>query len=164
MLLRQSFALIVLALAGHSTMGQSTAEEAAVMKPIHLLFEGMRKADSALVSKAFVRGASFVIVDPGAEGNPQLVKSELGKFLISMARPRKEVYSEPIWDVNINIDGSLAKVWARYAFYIDRQLHHCGIDTFQLLKVKNEWRIFHLAYTRQDKDCVVPQQIQDQYK
>ncbi len=157
-------ALIALSLMGNSLLSQTPNEEAAILKPIHLLFEGMRKADSSIVSKAFMSESSFVVVGTGADGNPRLIKSDLKQFLIAMGTPRKQVYSEPIWDIKIDLDGDLAQVWAKYAFYIDKQLHHCGVDTFQLLKTKSEWRIFHLAYTRQEKGCVIPQEIQDQYK
>lgn len=167
MFLQKYFTLIAVSFVSfinNPLLGQSTNEEAAVMKPIHLLFEGMRKTDSAMVSKAFMPESSFLVIGTGEDGTSRLIKSELKQFLIAMGTPRKAVYSEPIWDIKIELDGNLAQVWAKYAFYIDKQLHHCGVDTFQLLKNKNEWRIFHLAYSRQDKGCIIPQEIQDQYK
>lgn len=164
MFVRKLITLLAFSLIGQDLLGQSTTEDPAVMKPIHLLFEGMNKTDSAMVSKAFMPESTFVVISNAADGNPKLIKNNLKQFLISMGTPRKEVYSEPIWDVKIDIDGNMAQVWAKYAFYIGKQLHHCGVDTFQLLKTKDGWRIFHLAYTRQEKGCVIPQDILDQYK
>lgn len=139
-------------------------EEVAIMKPINNLFEGMNKGDSALVHTAFTDGVTFATIGLDKEGNPRFHAGELKGFLTAMGKPRKEVYSEPIWDVKIEIDGNFAQVWAKYAFYIDKDFHHCGVDAFHLFKGKEGWKIFHLADTRQQEGCEIPNAIKDRYK
>lgn len=139
-------------------------EQVAIMQPINFLFEGMNKGDSALVHKAFKDDVVFATIGQDKEGNPTFNRGDLNRFLVAMGTPRKQVYTEPIWDVKIDVDGNLAQVWARYAFYLDKELHHCGVDAFQLYKSSDGWKIFHLTDTRQQEDCNVPVAIQNRFK
>lgn len=139
-------------------------EQVAVMEPINNLFEGMNKGDSAMVHKAFTDDVGFATISNDKEGNPKLTRGSLQRFLVAMGTPHKEVYSEPIWDVKIEIDGSLAQVWAKYAFYLGKEFHHCGVDAFQLFKTPNGWKIFQLVDTRQQEGCEIPKAIQDRFK
>lgn len=139
-------------------------EQVAIMEPINYLFEGMNKGDSALVHKAFMDDVAFATIGEDKEGNPRFSRGDLNRFLVAMGTPRKVVYSEPIWDVKIEVDGNLAQVWAKYAFYLDKELHHCGVDAFQLFKTAGGWKIFQLTDTRQTEGCNVPVAIQNRFK
>lgn len=139
-------------------------EQVAIMEPINNLFDGMNKGDSAMIHRAFTHDATFVTIGKDKEGNPRFRRSQLQPFLVAMASPRAEVYSEPIWDVKIDIDGNMAQVWARYAFYVDKNFHHCGVDAFQLFKASEGWKIFQLADTRQEEGCKIPSAIQERFK
>ena len=153
-----------LVLAFSSAMAQPRNEQVAIMEPINNLFEGMTKGDSALVHKAFQDDVVFATIGSDKEGNPRFNRGDLHRFLVAMGTPRKEVYSEPLWDVKIEVDGNLAQVWAKYGFYIDKNFHHCGVDAFQLFKGKDGWKIFQLSDTRQTESCDIPKAIQDRFK
>lgn len=154
----------VCVLLAFSLSAQAPKESAAVMKPINNLFEGMIKADSALVHTAFMEDVTFATIGPDKEGNQQFRRGGLQKFLVAMGTPRTVVYSEPIWNVKIDVDGNMAQVWANYAFYIDKNFHHCGVDAFQLFKGNEGWKIYNLSDTRQQEGCIIPKEIQEKFK
>ena len=52
----------------------------------------------------------------------------------------------------IRIDGPMAMVWAPYQFYYKGKFHHCGVNSFQLVKLADGWKIQYLIDTRR-KDC-----------
>ena len=139
-------------------------EHVAIMQPINQLFTGMNKGDSALVHKAFLENATLVTIGLDKEGQSFFRRGELSAFLKAMGTPHAETYSEPIWDVKIEVDGNMAQVWAKYAFYLGKNFHHCGVDAFQLYKEKGGWKIYHLADTRQTEGCDVPAAIKNQFK
>lgn len=147
-----------------SLAAQSANESAGVMKPINNLFDGMTKGDSALVRTAFMDGATFASIGPDKNGNPTFKRGDLNKFVTAMGTPHQGVYTEPIWNVKIDIDGNMAQVWANYAFYIDQSLHHCGVDAFQLFKGSDGWKIYNISDTRQQEGCDIPKEIQDKFK
>jgi len=54
---------------------------------------------------------------------------------------------------NILIDGNLASVWTPYEFYFKGQFSHCGVNSFQLVKSNNEWKIQYIIDTRRKDNC-----------
>lgn len=146
-------------------MAQTPEDGAAIMEPITRLFTGMNLGDSALVHSAFTAHPTLTTVAKDKSGNIVLRESELQKFLNAVGTPHTESWSEPIWDVKIQVDGHLAQVWASYAFYLGKKFSHCGVDAFQLFKDNDgEWRIFFLADTRQTEDCQIPAHIKETFK
>jgi len=154
--------VILLSVPGFS---QTTPETIAVMVPVTQLFKGMNLGDSAKVHSAFVNEVTFVTVAKDKSGKPILIPEPLDKFLVAVGTPHEATWNEPIWDVVIHVDGIFAQVWAKYAFYLDKKFSHCGVDAFHLIKGEDgQWRIFHLADTRQREGCVVPGVIGNQFK
>jgi len=135
--------------------------EAEIRLPIDQLFMGMNKGDSALVHGAFTKKVTLATIFKDKEGNPALrQESSLDGFLKAVGTAHTEAWSEPIWDLKIQVDGNFAQAWASYAFYLGKQFSHCGVDAFQLFKgADGKWKIFHLADTRQKEGCVVPKGV-----
>ena len=92
-------------------------------------------------------------------------ESSINDFLKAVGTPHAEVYNEMIWDEKILIDGNFAQVWTSYAFYLGKKFNHCGVDAFHLVKsATGDWKIFHLADTRQKEGCKVPSTISKQFE
>ena len=134
-----------------------STEIKAVLKVVNRLFDGMRAGDSSMVSSTFYPGATMFTSFTNREGQPVLKKGDLQRFLKAVGTPHDEVWDEPIWDTEVRIDGNLAQVWTKYAFYAGDRFSHCGVDAFQLTNTKNGWKIFHLTDTRQKEGCEVPE-------
>ena len=154
--------VILLSLQGFS---QTSAESKGIMQPIKLLFEGMNLGDSARVHSAFANEVTFVTVAKNKSGKSTLIPEPLDQFLVAVGTPHTGTWNEQIWDVVIHVDGIFAQVWAKYAFYLDKQFSHCGVDAFHLIKAEDgQWRIFHLADTRQKEGCQVPAAVSNRFK
>lgn len=134
-------------------------DKKAVLRVINQLFDGMRAGDSAMVSAVFYENASMFTSFTNKAGEPELRKGNLGRFLTAVGTPHDDVWDEPIWDTEVQIDGNLAQVWTKYAFYAGENFSHCGVDAFQLTRTKDGWKIFHLTDTRQRDGCEVPDDI-----
>ena len=158
-----SFLLI---LAFVTTHAQSKTEMDAVMVSVKMLFEGMQKGDSALARKAFSKNVTMATIGTDKNGNPFIKhESSIDDFLKAIGTPHAEVYHEMIWDEKILIDGNFAQVWTSYAFYLGKKFNHCGVDAFHLVKsTTGDWKIFHLADTRQKEGCKVPEKIAKQFE
>lgn len=143
---------------------QYEGEEQAVMKPIEAMFKGMATGDSTLIRQQFENEITMVTVFKNKEGKATLRREQsLDGFLKAVAG-KHEPFNEPIWNVDIRIDGDLALVSCDYAFYLGKAFSHCGIDAWQLIKRDDGWKIFHLVDTRKKDDCNVPTNIQEQFK
>lgn len=140
-------------------------EEQAIMEPVNQVFKGIEKGDSTMVRNAFTKEVTMASVFRDKNGNPMLRReTSLASFLKAVGTPHDVTWYEEVWNLKIQQDGDFAQVWCDYAFYVGKNLSHCGVDAFQLHKTTAGWKIFHLADTRRKEGCDVPQEIQDRRK
>lgn len=133
------------------SLAQSREEEE-VLKPIRRLFDGMRKADSAMARTAFHPDVSFISTGV-RNGQPVVRKESLDNFLGVVGTPRAEMLDERVWNEKVQIDGPLASAWMDYALFIGTRFSHCGVDAFQLAKTADGWKIIAIADTRRTEGC-----------
>lgn len=147
-------------------MAQGTNQDAvAVMVPITKLFTGMNLGDSAMVHQTFASQVSLTSLSVSKEGKSVVVTEGPERFLKAVGTPHEATWSEPIWDVKVNIDRNFAQVWAQYAFYVGKTFSHCGVDAFHLAKQDDgQWKIFHLADTRSKQGCTIPPTVSAMFK
>ena len=152
--------IVAVAFISFAASAQTAQDNREILEPINALFKGMNLGDSAMVHASFVASPTLASVSKDKEGNTILSRGDLQKFLNAVGTPHEEKWSEPIWDVKIQMDGTFAQVWTKYAFYVGKTFSHCGVDAFQLMKgADGKWRIFHLADTRWKDGCNVPATI-----
>lgn len=143
-----------------SAVAQTPAEKQEVLKPVLQLFDAMEKGDSLRARDAFAPSVSVVVLSE-ADGKPiSRVLKSINGFVKSIGTPHPDVWHELIWDEHVQIDKTLAQVWAPYVFYLGNQFSHCGVDAFQLAQnEKGQWKIVHLAYTMRKTECNIPESI-----
>jgi hypothetical protein len=115
---------IVLTFCNIRCFGQG--EEAAVQKTINQFFDGLRTSDSVVI-KATLAPAAIL----------QTIKQKEGKT---------EVFSE-------NMDAFITAVTKPYKFYIGEKFSHCGVNSFQLVKLDGNWKIQFIIDTRRKQPC-----------
>lgn len=134
-------------------------EKAEIMKVINQVFDAMRTNDSTMLKQSFVEKPNTFTAYVNQEGKSTLATGDFQRFINAVGQPKEQVWNEPIWNEKVNIDGNLASVWVDYAFYVDDQFSHCGVDAFHLIKQEGQWKIFHLVDTRRRSDCEIPDDI-----
>lgn len=126
-------------------------DEAAVVAVVEQLFEAMRTGDAEMAAAVFHPDARL-----GRAGDDGISFSPVDGFVQMIGNPRDEVYDEPIWDWVVNVDGRLAQMWTKYAFYRDDTFSHCGTDAFELYKSDAGWQVTQLVDTSRREDCWYP--------
>lgn len=129
--------------------------EGEILSVVARLFEGMRAGDSAVVRSVFDSTARLVTTSI-RDGAPVLRVSPIDRFIAAVGTPHDAVWDERIWDTEVRIDGNLASVWTKYAFFRGREFSHCGIDHFLLFRRPEGWKIVHLADTQRREPCEMP--------
>ena len=130
---------------------QPHPEEAAVVAAVEQLFEAMRVGDSEMARAVFHPEARL-----GRAGEDGISFRPADGFVEAIGRPRDEVWDEPVWDWTVQIDGRLAQMWTRYAFYRGEEFSHCGWEGFQLYRSDAGWQITQLVDTMRRDDCFHP--------
>jgi len=145
--------LLLLILTSCTLNCYAQGDEAAVKTVINNMFDGMRKTDSALIRSAFAPKAILETIVKTKEGKVSVRSEVVDSFIMAVTRPHKEVYDERITFDLIKVDADLAIVWTPYQFYIDENFSHCGVNSFQLVKIDGQWKIQYLIDTRRKQDC-----------
>ena len=133
-----------------SLRAQDPAEEA--VATVQALFDAMRAGDTASMRALFDDGARLVMTYNTQEGEPGVRVASLDGFIQNVGAA-DGVIDEQIWDVEVRVEDNLATVWNRYALYYQEQLHHCGVDSFQLARTAEGWRILAIADTQRRQGC-----------
>jgi len=130
-----------------------------VMAVIEELFDGYRAGDSSMVAATFTKNAQMQRVQV-KDGQSLVTNSDsVEGWLNYIGSGLEKLHDEPIWDYKVNIDGGLASVWTKYAFYLEGTFHHCGVDNFLLVNSIDGWKIFHIVDTSQVEGCVIPDAV-----
>jgi hypothetical protein len=89
-----------------------------------------------------------------SSGSPRIIGESIGDFLTSMARlPDTLRIQERLLDYRIQTDGDMAHAWTPYEFYLNGNFHHCGVNSFQLFRDSEGWKIIYIIDTRRVEDC-----------
>ena len=104
------------------------------------------KAEPVMLGDAVLYG--YRIVD----GDVVLARVTADDYLESM-RSRDDQLLERIWDVEILQHDRLATVWTPYDFYLNGEFHHCGRNSFSLIRDAQGWRIASVVYSMLTEAC-----------
>ena len=128
------------------SFAQNTSEKE-IIKPIENLFQAMKSADSLGVKNAFSNSAIMQTFGKNQEIRTDKVDDFAKQVGASQAGDLDERFSIS----KILVDGNMASVWVPYQFYYKGNFSHCGVNSFQLAKINNEWKIQYIIDTRRKK-------------
>lgn len=132
-------------------VSQTTVDS--VKAAVNLLFEGMKNSDPAQLQSAFADSAVLQTIINTKEGKVVIRNEAVRDFAVSISKLPKGAADERIQFETIKIDGDLASVWTPYKFYYKGQFSHCGVDSYQLVRVNGQWKIQYLIDTRRKEKC-----------
>lgn len=128
-------------------------EEKEVEKVIASLFEGMKTKNTELLQAAFHPEASMQTVIAGEEG-AKLGSNSVQDFVNRISNtPATTQLDERILEYQVKIDGDMAAAWTPYRFYVNDNFSHCGVNSFQLIKTAEGWKITYIIDTRRKQGC-----------
>lgn len=129
------------------------AERDAVLAVVTRMFDAMRQGDSAMLRSVFHPEARLATAAV-RNGAPVLGFEPIDRFVQAVgSKPADQVWDERLYNSIVHVDGTLATVWTDYDFYLGDRFSHCGVDSFQLAKLADGWKVFSVADTRQREGC-----------
>ena len=140
--------ITLMALTALPAKSAQSANDQAIMAPINNLFDAMRAHDGDKILSQFTATAHL----QRAGKDNQVKSSSLAKFATSIGKATKYL-DEQLFNVTILQSGNLASVWTPFAFYVDKKLSHCGVNSFQLVKGADGWKIHYLIDNGYQGDC-----------
>lgn len=138
--------LFVLALAQRADAAGDSA-----LGAVETFFEAMAGNDWELASSVMIDDAVLYGYRIDA-GQIVLGRITFEEYLQAMSG-RNDRLLERIWDVQVLEHDRLATVWAPYDFYLNGEFHHCGTNSFSLIRDDSGWRIAGVVYSTLTETC-----------
>ncbi len=151
--MKHTYILLVAAWLISFTASSQTNEEREVQAVIESLFNGMRDKNPDLLSKAFAADAIMQTVISKPEGS-EVGSNSVADFIKRISETPADTHlDERISAYQIKVDGNLAAAWTPYQFFVNGSLSHCGVNSFQLVKKAEGWKIVYIIDTRRKEPC-----------
>lgn len=151
MIKKYLFTLLALLFIPIGLMAQT--EEAKVQAVIEQLFDGMRSKNTDLIAASFSSEAIMQTIAPKELGF-QVNNGSVSDFMKRIGgTPSETNLDERILSYEIKIDGPMATAWTPYEFYVNGDFSHCGVNSFQLVKLAEGWKIVYIIDTRRKEPC-----------
>ena len=148
-----SIGILLLSLFQVKAQDSFSQDSAAIHAVIKQMFDGMHKGDSAMVHASLRDDIRMLTSYVDKEGKAAVQEGSLERFLTAVGTPHETVWTETIDGIRIDIDDNMAHAWVDYTFLLDSKFHHCGVDSFLLVREESGWKIINIADTRRTEGC-----------
>ena len=136
-----------------SVFSSAQSAEDSVKAVIGQLFSAMKNTDANMLKDAFAEGSVLQTIRRNPDGTFMVQNEKVSEFAEQISKAKKDSLDEQIVYETIKIDGPLASVWTPYKFYYAGRFSHCGVNSFQLVRINGKWKIQFLIDTRRRVGC-----------
>ena len=129
-------------------------EENNIKNVISLFFEGIHKGDTLLIKQTISGDLKIQTIYTNEKDSTFIRTEKVSHFFNKIASKDPEAtWDEKLLSYSIKIDHNMANVWTPYEFYYNGIFSHCGVNSFQLYKENDQWKIIYLIDTRRKQNC-----------
>lgn len=144
--------LSILLLTGLAVTVHAQTATDSVKAVINNLFTAMKTSDAALLKSVFADSAVLQTINTRT-GKAVVETDAVAGFIESISKLPAGAADEQITFDVVKVDADLAIAWTPYKFYYNGKFSHCGVNSFQLVRINKEWRIQYIIDTRRRINC-----------
>ncbi|HRI20759.1 MAG TPA: nuclear transport factor 2 family protein [Panacibacter sp.] len=131
---------------------EAQTDEASIKAVINKMFTAMKEGDGKSLMECFADSAILQSISE-KDGRVSVTNESVKDFADFVATQPKGAADERINFDLVKIDASLAIAWTPYQFYYNGKFSHCGVDSYQLVRINGAWKIQYLIDTRRKTGC-----------
>ena len=136
-----------------STNTKAQSAEDSVKAVVNQLFAAMKGANAVMLKETFADSAVLQTIRRKQDGTFFVQDEKVSDFVEQIGKAKKDSLDERITFETVKIDGPLAIAWTPYKFYYAGNFSHCGVNSFQLVRINGRWKIQFLIDTRRRQGC-----------
>jgi hypothetical protein len=129
------------------TTNVNDADIVAVKSVIQNMFTAMKNSDTVLLKTCFSPTTIFQTV-VSKQGETLVKDEKVQDFFNSIGKQPAGALDERIVFETVRANNDMAIAWTPYEFYYKDKYSHNGVNSFQLVKLKEGWKIQYLIDTR----------------
>lgn len=145
--------LLLTSIACSASLKAQSAEDS-IKATINGLFTAMQRGDGAGAVASFADSAVMQTISRAKDGSILVKTDKVAEFGAQIGAAQKGSLDERISFDVIKVDAPLAIVWTPYQFYYNGTFSHCGVNSFQMLRTANGWKIQYIIDTRRRTGCL----------
>ena len=126
-----------------------------VQKTVEGFFEAFHKQDSVAMKSFMADKVVLQTTGRNKEGKTLFQTTPIEKLYQSIVSiPDSIQFQEKLTSWSIQVDRTMANAWVGYEFWLNGKFSHCGINSFQMVKFDDKWKIIYLIDTRGKSGCL----------
>ena len=126
----------------------SFAQESEIQMTIGKFFNAFHQRDSIALKKVCSENLVLHSISESEKGSKFSIQKASDFYKSIATIPLSMKFEEKILSFKVQIDGSMAHVWTPYEFYVNDKLSHSGVNSFQLYKENEVWKVVYILDTR----------------
>jgi len=126
----------------------SFAQESEIQLMIGKFFNAFHQRDSIALKKVCSENLVLHSISESEKGHKFSIQKASDFYKSIATIPLSMKFEEKILSFKVQIDGSMAHVWTPYEFYVNDKLSHSGVNSFQLFKENDVWKVVYIIDTR----------------
>ena len=132
--------------------GHQPGDEASVLAVVDQFMTAISTNDLELMASVQLPDGVTYRAGPAKGGGIEVV-GRPNSYWVQPERADGRARIERYWSPTVLMRGHIAVVWTPYEFWLDGKRSHCGIDTFDLVKVDGRWRVANAMWTVEPEGC-----------
>jgi hypothetical protein len=124
-----------------------------VIAVVSRLFVAMQASDTAAARTTFLPGARVIPISENGPANGASSGLTVDQFVAFSGRNPAGTWIERIWSPHLRVSGPLAELWFEYDVYNGATPRSCGVNSVQLQRSSDGWKIFTMAFTSATTGC-----------
>ena len=117
---------------------------------INKMFAAMKNSDAAGLQDCLADSAILQTITSSGMVRNESIK----QFIAQISSLPKNAADERITFDVVKTDNGLAMAWTPYLFYYNGKFSHCGVNSFQLVRINGAWKIQYIIDTRRKTRCL----------
>lgn len=124
------------------------AQDSEIQLTIGNFFNAFHQRDSVALKKVCSENLVLHSISESEKGPKFSIQKASDFFKSIVAIPLSMKFEEKILSYKVQVDGTMAHVWTPYEFYVNDKLSHSGVNSFQLFKENDVWKVVYILDTR----------------
>jgi hypothetical protein len=144
---------LVIAVLAFLPLAAQTSDEKDVLAAVQKTFDGMAANDAAKILASMTADARLY----GVRSTGETYNIPAEQWANRIASIKSQLIERFTKAPRVSIHGAIANVWGEYEFLRDGKFGHCGVDSFNLLKTADGWKVAAILDTEETTGCPTAQ-------
>lgn len=145
-------AIVFTLLISISVSAQKADDSKDALAVINTMFTEMANYNPAAIAALYTKDSNLTAVIKTKAGKT-VIEAFTGEAFSKNFAEKKGEIKENMYAPEVKVYGDLALVYGRYVFSVNKNISHCGVNAFHLVRTETGWKIANASSTIDPTSC-----------